>query len=201
MWTGIKYELTRFWREEDASMIAEGVMTLPILAWWYVGSLTFFQAYEAKNVNIKAAYTISDMLSREDKFVDDSYMDGLYKVFKYLTDDEGFDQAIRVTQVYCSKNCNTSGDSRELSVDWSYGTTGRAVVTAEGVMSFNKYVPIMTLGDRAVIVETWSSYSPPFNVGLSDEDFQNIVVTRPRFVPTICYLGVNCEDLGLVNTM
>ncbi|NHX27110.1 hypothetical protein HA397_24355 [Escherichia coli] len=68
-------------------------------------------------------------------------------------------------------------------------------------MNFNQYVPIMTLGDRAVIVETWSSYSPPFNVGLNDEDFQNIVVTRPRFVPTICYTGVNCEDVPLVETM
>lgn len=193
MWLNLKYELTRFWREEDASMIAEGVIALPTLAWWYVGSLVFFQAYEARNINIKAAYTISDMISREDGAVNANYIEGLDNVFTYMTSGEGTDQAIRVSSLYCSTNCDQTDATRTLKMDWSYGTGGKGVLVEADMATYAQYVPLMTQGDRVVMVETFSTYSAPFNVGLSDKDFTNIVVTRPRFVPVICFTGTNCN--------
>ncbi|MHC0054907.1 TadE/TadG family type IV pilus assembly protein [Actibacterium sp. D379-3] len=192
MFNTIRRALTRFATEEDASLIAEAVIILPVLTWWYVGSLAFFQAYEARNINLKAAYTVSDMISREDSGVDAAYIEGLQDVFAYLTLGNGTDPAIRVTLVRCTSNCDVDDGSRVLELDWSYGAGGKGALINANMSAYLDRIPLMPLGDRVILLETFVTYTPPFNVGLNVSDFQNLVVTRPRFVPVMCFEGVTC---------
>jgi len=187
----ITQTLRRFMRDETAAVVAEGVIILPTLAWWYVGSLTFFQAYEAKNVNLKAAYTISDMISREDGSVNAAYINGLSDVFTYLTAGSGSNPAIRVTLLRCSQNCDNDA-TRVLTLDWSYGTNGKAALVDANLPNYKSKIPLKPLGDRVVMIETFMNYSPSFNVGLTDSDFQNTIITRLRFVPILCFDGITC---------
>ena len=53
----------RVFRDDTrGSMPTEGVMAATFLIWWYIASFQFFDAYRQKNVNLKAAYTIADMV-------------------------------------------------------------------------------------------------------------------------------------------
>ncbi|MGB8624088.1 MAG: hypothetical protein WCD16_14860 [Paracoccaceae bacterium] len=192
MFDRIRQNLVRFAADESASLIAEAVIILPLLAWWWVASLVFFQAYDARNINMKAAYTISDMLSREDGGVDSSYIEGLGDVYAYLTAGQGVNSAIRVTLVRCDDNCDKDDATRVLHKDWSYGTNGKDALDDSDLPNYLTQVPMMPQGDRVIMVETFIDYTPPFNVGLTVDNFRNFVVTRPRFVPVICFDGVTC---------
>ena len=156
--------------------------------------MDYFQTYAAKATNIRAAYTISDILSREDTSVNANYIDGLHTVFSYLTLDAGANPEIRVTVVYCEDNCGLEDTGRVLRMDWSYGVGKSALV--EGQLSeFDDKIPVMSTGDRAILVETTVDYTPAFeSVGLDDVTFENIIVTRPRWVPIMCFEGINCNS-------
>lgn len=190
----IRRALSRFHTDQSASLIAEAVIILPVLAWWYVGSLTFYQAYDARNVNVKAAYTISDMLSRENGSVTTGYLDGLENVFSYLTAGAGTDPAIRISLLKCSENCGDEDPGRVLQLDWSYATGGHRQLNNADMDSYKSKIPLIPLGDRVIVVETFMTYTPSFNVGLTRSSFQNLVVTRPRFVPVLCLQGVQCSS-------
>lgn len=194
MITFIRNQCARFWAEEDANILAEGVMILPFIALFYVGIVDYFQTYAAKATNLRAAYTISDILSREDTSVSSSYINGLHTVFSYLTQDAGANPKIRVTVVFCTENCALGSANRRLDMDWSYGV-GKPALSAGQLGQFEDRIPVMSKGDRALLVETYVDYTPAFeSVGLDNVHFENVIVTRPRWVPIMCFEGINCNS-------
>lgn len=56
-----------FLSDEDASMVLEFVVVLPLLIVWMVGCVVFFDAYKAKADADTAAYIIADILSRHEQ--------------------------------------------------------------------------------------------------------------------------------------
>ena len=66
-------------------------------------------------------------------------------------------------------------------VEWSYATDGNAVRDTNSISALLARMPIMALGERVIVVETYSTYTPPLNIELPTQNFENIIVTRPRF--------------------
>ena len=66
-----------------------------------------------------------------------------------------------------------------------------ALTTTE-LQLLDDQIPAMSDGDFVVIVEVSVGYAPAFNVGVSDMDIRQFIVTRPRFVPRICMQGFAC---------
>ncbi len=60
----IRRYLRRFACDEQGSMLIEGILVLPALAWAYMGTFVFFDGFHAQSVNVKIAYTIGDAMSR-----------------------------------------------------------------------------------------------------------------------------------------
>lgn len=184
----MRHSIARFCREESGLITAEAVISMPFLVWWYVGSFVFFDAYQARNVNLKAAYTIADMLSREDGSVNAAYITGLDSIYSYLATGSGSNAEIRVTLVRCEENCDQDNGYRLLEVDWSQSTGDKAPLTDGDMATYLDNIPIMPTGDRVIVVETFIDYEPAWDVGiLNPTDFNNLIVTRPRFVPQIAF--------------
>lgn len=183
--------LTRFGRDEWGTMTMEAVIMLPILIWWYLGGLVFFDAYQARSINLKAAYTVSDLISRSvSGEVATSDLEGLADLFGYLTADKGENAEIRVTLVRCAEDCDEA--TRTLELDWSWASGSQGRLSSGDLSGYQGDIPVMPAGDRVILVETFLDYEPVFNVGLSASAHEHIVVTRPRFVPQICLTGVTC---------
>lgn len=182
----IRDEFRRFLRDETGLITAESVISMPFLVWWYVGSLVFFDAYKARNVNLKAAFTISDMISREDGEVNAAYIEGLADIFDYLITGHGHSASVRITLVRCTENCDGQSGVRTLDLDWSYATGSKSDLVAADMPDYLEVIPIMPTGDRVILLETFVKYDPAWEIGVTnDTDFNNIVVTRPRFVPQL----------------
>ncbi len=187
--------LDRFRRDEDASLSVEAVLVLPLLLWAFLATYTFFDVYRAKNLSLKANYAISDLLSRETTTIDNAYLLGAEKVFRYLTQSDS-SSWVRVTVVYCDDDCSLS--TRDLKRDWSRATDSLPTFSNADVMNhLEPIIPWMAEGERVIIVETGVTYEPPFSqnlTGIGERDFVDIVMTRPRFAPQLCWQGVACGE-------
>ncbi|QDC10223.1 pilus assembly protein [Oceanicola sp. D3] len=183
--------LAAFAVDARGSLSVEAALILPLLCWFYVASFVWFDAFRTQNSNLKATYTLADMLSRETDPVSEPYLKGLNTVYDYLTTTR-HPTYIRVTVVKCTDNdgdeiddCLT--DSRNLQVDWSYATTGRSKLTNATLADYEDNIPLMPKGDQVILLETFMAYEPLFNAGIPASSFENFVITRPRFAPQLCY--------------
>lgn len=177
--------LSRFAHDTQGSMTVEAVLMFPLLAWAYVATFAFFDAFQARSTNLKATFTVADMLSRQIEVVDADYIEGLLDMFEFLADSEDDNVWIRVTSVVCTADCEE--DTRTLEKDWSFATGNNDILTAADVITYGDLVPVMPESDRILMIETFMTYTPVFNVGLPELEMAELAVTRSRFVPQLCW--------------
>lgn len=167
--------LRHFGRDESGVLMAEAVIVLPIMLWAYLALFVYWDAFRSVNTTQKAAYTISDMISREMAPLPTNYITGMRDLMRYLIDS---DQTVkmRVTSV------TWSDTNARLEVHWSRSPDNAVpVLTTATLQDYAARIPEMAAGDFVTIVETWVSYHPAFNVGMDDEEIKQFIVTRPRF--------------------
>jgi Flp pilus assembly protein TadG len=180
-----RLRLGSFRSDTEGSMVAEGVMASTFLIWWYIASFQFFDAYRQKNVNLKAAYTIADMISRQES-VDVNYVDGLNTIFDYLTYSNEATW-IRVSSVYWD------GDDEVYRVQWSRATGSNTAHTDATIQQKANQIPVMPAGDTVIVVETNMSYEPIFRMGLDARWYDTFIVTRPRVYSCVAWESGGCN--------
>ena len=175
-----------FRRDETGTLMAESVLILPFMLWSYLALFVYWDSYRAVNVVQKAAYTLSDMISREMLPVNDAYINGMDSVLEYLIDADQ-DAKLRVSSITWSQLNN------RYQVEWSR-SPGAAMpqLTTASVAALDDRLPILADGDFVVLVEVEVGYRASFNVGVGDQVMKQFIVTRPRFVPKVCLTGVAC---------
>ena len=171
-------------RSELGSFSIEGVLMFPLLLWAYMGMYVFFEGLRENNINLKAAYTVGDLLSRETDLVDMTYLNGMNNVFAWLTRSSN-PVAIRVTVV----RFDEATDSHLLV--WSRGIAGKPNLDQNDVdLYVSPDIPIMADADTVIVVETWATFVPVMEIGLTTTDIYNLVVTAPRFTEQLMFEGV-----------
>ena len=191
----LRGRLISFRNGELGSIPVEGVLAFSFLAWWYVASFQFFDAYRQKNINLKAAYTVAYLLSRETGplandpnavAVNQAYINGMNTVFDYLTFSKRATW-IRVSSVYWDV------DTNKYHVDWSATSgSGHPVMTTPMLQSYKNRIPTLPIGDTVVLVETNMAYEPIFNVGLNAQWFTTFITTAPRFASCLPWQTNGC---------
>ncbi|MEM9710248.1 MAG: hypothetical protein AAF871_15845 [Pseudomonadota bacterium] len=187
--SALKKAASQFARRSDGSLSVEAVLMFPLLAWAYMGMYFFFDAYRQQNINLKAAYTVSDMLSREFEPIDDAYLVGANDVFDFLS-YSSTPPAIRVTTFRYDADVD-----RYMLMD-SNSTRGQPDLQQADLdeESFRSRIPIMADDDTVILLETWSNYVPPVKMGLPNVVFDNFIITSPRFTGQLCWEV--CGDPG-----
>jgi hypothetical protein len=175
----------QFGDETRGSIPTEGVLAFAFLIWWYIASFQFFDAFRQKNVNLKAAYTVADLVSRQTQDLDPAYIDGMNTLFDYLT----FSRKptwVRVSVVEWDP-VNT-----KYKIYWSYATSSHPVHTDTTINLQANRIPVMPVGDSVVLVETFMAYEPIFNIGdMGARIFDTFITTRPRFAAKVGFQGAN----------
>jgi len=187
--TGLR-PFRRYLGDERASITVEMVMVFPILLWGYFGMFILFDAYRALSSNIRASYTISDMLSREVNEVNAAYIEGLNDIQDVLTQSPER-TVLRVTFV------SYDAASETHTLEGSYSTEGKDPIAAGNFQTaIVDNLPPMPDTGWLIVVETWVAYIPFMNITLeqlyqmgekSDRYvfgpffFESLVSVRPRF--------------------
>jgi Flp pilus assembly protein TadG len=182
----LRLRLGRFGREERGSVLAEGVIALPILLWAYVGLFVYWDAFRALNTLQKASYTVSDMISRSMLGINTAYVDGMEQVLTYLV-DANTPLRLRVSSV------TWSSANQRFEIHWSRSPNNEMTpLTTATLQAYAGQIPTMAAGDYVIIVEVEMDYTPAFDVGLPNQTFRQFIVTRPRFIPCIPMDSVVC---------
>ncbi len=171
----------RFVRDTRASATVEAVLILPLLLAWFVGSFVFFDGFKNRNTALKATYTIGDILSRRTTGATSEYIDNLQVLYDSLTYTSG-SSALRVTSL------TWSGSKHRVL--WSHSTKNTLSVQTNTTVkssSFKNRVPLMAVGERVILVESFTDYNPAFDVGWEHRVFENFVVTSPRFASCLSW--------------
>lgn len=176
---GLRLQMGRFGRDETGTVVAEAVIVLPLFLWAYIALFVYWDAFRSMNSVQKAAYTISDMISREKLGKTTAYIDGTKKLLEYLI-DENQEARLRVTEVTWSDVDN------QFKVHWSRSPGNAMVPLTTGTLQNYAYeIPTMSAGKYVIIVEVQVDYKPTFDIGMPDQTFNEFIVTPPRFPPCI----------------
>ncbi len=174
----LKSLLTRFRDDTRGTVMVEAVICLPLLVWALAATFEFFEVHRYKSAREKATYTVADMLSREVVEIGPTYMDNTKKLFDGISNDDGINQ-IRVSVVKFDE------DTDSFSISWSEvrGVGDLTKLTNSDVASAHNTLPLMGDGEELILVESKSTYSPLFKVGLaSNLAIETRIFTEIRFV-------------------
>ena len=175
--------LRAFQRATEGTVTVEFVIYAPLLLWLFAAIYTWFDAFRQETVNLKAAYTISDLISRETTTLNETYIDSMYEMTKLLI--RGDSQiTLRVSVVRWDE------DNDRYYIDWSR-VRGSSLPewTNATIVTIKDKLPTMPDEERVILVETLNEMTPAFRVGLPDLDINNFVFTRPRFAPLVPFEG------------
>lgn len=169
------------------AMSIEAAIILPVLCLLYVSAFVWFDAFRMQNLNLKATYTLADLISREPEGIDQAYFDGLDAIYDYLTPGD-HPTGLRVSIIECTANCDDDA-TRELDVCWSHMTAGQTGLTTAELRARNDAIPLFANGDELIVTETFMSYTPVFDVGIGHQDFENTVYMAPRLAGQMKFLS------------
>ncbi|MCD9148629.1 TadE/TadG family type IV pilus assembly protein [Pseudophaeobacter flagellatus] len=174
-------QLRRFRHSTNGALTVEFVIYAPLLLWLFAAIYTYFDAFRQDAVNLKAAYTISDLVSRETAELNETYIDSMHEMSKLLIRADS-SSSLRITVVRWDE-----ADNRYY-VDWSK-VRGTAFIewTDATISSVNENLPTVPDQERVILVETRNEVDPAFNVGLPSMNLNNFVFTRPRFAPQVLF--------------
>jgi len=173
--------LKRFIRKEGGSITIESVIILPMLLWSVFASYTFYDSYRQSARNIKAAYAVADVLSRERNAVTKSYIDTMHNLMESMVSTRA-PVSMRVSYVIYEE----PRDGHRVLWSCVRGTTYPQLTTANADF-LKEALPTMPNGGSMIIVETVNTYRAPFNIGFGFDDYDmgNFVFTHPRFYDNI----------------
>lgn len=172
--------LRYFVRNEAGSVTVEFVLVIPLLAWCFIGTFTFFEAYRTQAINVKAAYTIGDQLSRETDYITPVYMASLGELYDFLVQSSEATR-LRVTAF------EYEADDDSYRVIWSQGVGAIPRTTDSAITDVRSRLPNMPDEEIAILTETWLDFTSSDFVGLGNLTFYEAIVTRPRFADQICW--------------
>ncbi|MDK3019478.1 TadE/TadG family type IV pilus assembly protein [Pseudodonghicola flavimaris] len=170
--------LRRFARDTRGSISVEFVLVMPALFWAFMASYVFFDGYRQSVLNLKAAYSIGDMVSRETEAVNDTYIDSMAKVLSMMTRSA---TKLRISVV------RWDADDNRYYVDWSETRGFDAPRTDADMLEIADKLPLMPHNERVILVETEATYEPPFAVGIGTKHLDNFVFTSLRFGPQLAW--------------
>ena len=169
-----------FVTDQKGAIAIETVVMIPIIVWCYLAMFTIFDTFRQYTTQQKAAYTVSDLISRQATPVDADFIDGLHELFNALSRSQA-GVAIRVTVAkYDLLN-------QEYEVVWSQTRGGMIALQSADIANWNDRLPVMPQDDQVIIVESTSDFRPVFAIGLADQTINNFVFTRPRYADQMCF--------------
>jgi len=175
--------LKAFRRQTDGLVSIEFAFYMPFLLMIFASIYTYFDAFKQESANLKAAYTVSDLISRETNAINNDYIDSMHNLSELLI-RSGSSISLRISVI------RWDTDDNRYYVDWSAVRGGElSAWTDADISNVEDDLPTMPDQERVILVETQNNVDAAFKIGLPNMEIYNFVFTRPRFAPQIVFEG------------
>jgi hypothetical protein len=174
-------------RDERGVMLAEFLIMLPLIIWGFIALVVYWDVFRTINTTQKAAYSISDLLSRQEVITPD-FVEGLQDVLTFLTPDTA-PSRMRITsfEFNAGNPAITTDDQYVVLFSCSPEDRETTLLDQDALKLRSSEIPIMDNLDSMILVETWVDYTPDFDIGvlnvtgtLEALTLTQSVMTRPR---------------------
>jgi len=196
----IQQSIRAFAKDESGVLLAEALITLPLLIWGFVALFVYWDVYKTVNVAQKAAYSIADLISRQ-AVVTVDFVEDLPEVLAFLTPGVT-ESRMRVTSMEFDEGTNNQpttwdgDDHYHLLFSCSSDDVKAPPLSDVTIQALEPQIPTLDNLGSVVIVETWTDYTPDFDIGvlnvapgLTNQTFTNFIVTSPRGTRRVCLDG------------
>ncbi|MCU0815508.1 MAG: hypothetical protein MUF74_03205 [Cypionkella sp.] len=188
----LRHLIGRFLQRTDGIIVHEFIIALPVFLFATVGVYSYWDAYRSLNTAEKAAYAVSDLISRETRTINVQYLNGLHDVMEYMMGND-LPVQMRVTSI------TYSGVRSRYEVIWSRSPYAELPqLTTTSLQALVPNLPIVSDGDSLILVEARVQFTPSvaqapaFNMYVGETEFDLFIPTRPRFLSKICLQNVAC---------
>ena len=191
--------LGRLWSDERATLSVEAVIVMPVLLWTLLAILVFWDGFRASAATVKAAYAVSDLVSRERSALDQGYLDGMRGVLDAMSragqaGDLGRDGAgsLRMSVARSridSETEDAAGDTiyeTTLVLDWSHAS-GSDLSPVTSIDEIRAHIPELAPGDQLMVIEAHVPWSPPVVNVIPARAMTSVAITRHRFGQRMCW--------------
>jgi len=90
----------RMLRDEKGAVLIEFLLLFPLLIWVMIAMVVFWDVFRTINTAQKAAYSVSDLISRQEDNLTPGFVDGMQEVMDYLMMNSGQNSRLRITSLY-----------------------------------------------------------------------------------------------------
>jgi Flp pilus assembly protein TadG len=170
--------LTRFRRDETASVSIETVMWVPFLVSVWVFLFSAGAAYNALIGNTNSAHAISDVVAWQTRVLTAEDLDGLNDLHGVISQAEaGTD--VRVSTL------RYDAEAESFALLGSITADTEPALTQQQVDSLTPKLPAVPDGDQLIVVETWLDHAPLSGILAASYRFHQVSTVRPRLAAQI----------------
>ncbi len=189
-----KNRLAAFRKSQDGALSVEAIIVLPMLLWAIGAMFVYWDAYKTHNNNVKAAYTLADLISREEDPLDQAYLNGLDQIYDFLIKNTS-EKDLRVTVIEYTQVDENAPIVKQFG--WSRATGD--MQEHASLAPLEDDIPMLNSGDSLIVVETEMFWEPPlsfdlFSPTLDEMTMSYMVYTTPRTAPQVIFTGANPDD-------
>lgn len=174
--------IRRYLRDSGGAASIELVIWIPLLTFWMIASVSAFGAFNGRNAAANAAFTLSDVMSRQIE-VDEAFLAELQTLHANLLPGTG-DRTLRISSIQYLEGTDPVLDPDRWPVLWSRGLGELGPLTEERVPL--GLLPQMADTDTVILVETsvphWFFTDA---LGARFTVWRHELAVRPRFVAAI----------------
>ncbi|MEM9579997.1 MAG: pilus assembly protein [Pseudomonadota bacterium] len=181
MFHKMKSRLSLFSRNSEGSASLEGIIIAPVVLWAIAAGFTYFEAFRAQSVAEKAAYTVSDMISRETLPITPAYVTNMRKIYRDLSGLNNAETALRITVMRWDET-----DGR-FYIDWAKRRGDIPKLRNRDIGDYDDLLPQLVDNERIILVETSSDYAPAISGVIPSRTIETFVYTRPRYAPQLVW--------------
>ncbi|CUJ91243.1 hypothetical protein RUE5091_01074 [Ruegeria denitrificans] len=176
--SGVRQFLKKSARRENGNLTLESLLMFPIFVMTVSLAYTFFDGFRQSTLNIKAAYTVSDLISREKGLINDTYITSMRTLMQRMVDSPA-EMRLRVSHI------TYDAENDEYFVDWTTTCGFPGIWNDSNIELLRDRLPPMADAEPMIIVESSNDYEWTVKPAWlnTDYQFENYVFTRPRFDP------------------
>lgn len=184
--TRLRQSLRAFSRDERGVLLVEFLFLVPMMIWAFIALVVYWDVFRTINVSQKAAYSISDLMSRQ-VIVKQTFLDGMDDILAFLTPGASASR-LRITSLrFDAGPTNATTDDKYVLVFSHSSSSSIPKYTQTSIQPLKTMIPILDNTESVIIVETWVDYAPDFDIGvlnmapgLAGQTFTQFIVTKPR---------------------
>lgn len=151
----LRNTLKAFRKDENGTVPVETALLFPTILFCLFAMMNIFDAYRAKSTTEKAAFAVSDMLSRETDAVTPEYIASVHAILEEISTVRS-GHSLQVSNVYMS-----AGELGQIEEYWSYSFGEGGLIETSSLASYRDMLPTLVAGESLIVVQTSASYVPP----------------------------------------